>query len=257
MAIKKAEKTTDTVVIEPLRSVESKFRIIGTQPLFQNRMAEKAMQTLLIGGGPKNRAARAAEMKHEPVKEFYNSMELFGEDEEEPTAIGIKVVAFKKAMATAALETPGITKTSVERLIFMPGELVPLYGTPLLRMDVVRSSGMNRSPDIRTRAFFRQWGCEITVRHIIPQVPVASVVSLIANAGVIVGVGDFRQEKGAGSFGVFRVLMEGEKDKEWDHLVKHHAKAAQEKALDAPQYDSEDTEALMEEFFGEVRRRAA
>ena len=47
---------------------------------------------------------------------------------------------------------------------------------------------------------------------------ITSVVSLLCNAGILVGVGDFRQEKGKGAFGSFRVLGEGEKDA--DRLAK-------------------------------------
>jgi hypothetical protein len=160
-------------------------------------------------------------------------------------------------MCTAALETPGLTKTSTQRLLFMPGDHFNLYGTPQLKMDVVRSADINKTPDIRTRCYLPKWGAEIEVQFIIPQFSVSAIVALLCNAGVLIGVGDFRQEKGKGAYGSFRVLGEGEKDKEWDDLVKHHGRMAQLAALSKPEYADKDTEDLMEFFHSEVKRRAA
>jgi hypothetical protein len=139
----------------------------------------------------------------------------------------------------------------------MPGAFAPLYGTPQLKMDVVRSADINRTPDVRTRCFLPIWGAEIEVRFVTPQLSMSSVVNLLCNAGMLVGVGDFRQEKGKGSYGSFRVLGEGTKDKEWDELVKNHGRAVQMEALNDPEYADRDTIDLMEFYAGEVKRRAA
>jgi hypothetical protein len=160
-------------------------------------------------------------------------------------------------MCTAALETAGLTKTSAQRLIFMPGDFVPLYGTPQLRMDVVRSADINRTPDVRTRAFLPKWGAEIEIQFITPQLGITAVVNLLCNAGVLIGVGDYRQEKGKGAFGSFRVIGEGEKDPEWDDLVKNHGRMVQLAAMAHPEFANQDTEDLMEYFGSEVKRRAA
>lgn len=251
MAIAKQETTEIKVV--PLRRATTKLRIIGVTPLFQNRMANKVKEGLLAGTKKKTKAERV-EIKHHPVVEYRNSAEILPTG---PTALGIRVTAVKAAMATAALETAGLTKSSAQRLIFMPGDLTALYGTPQLRMDVVRSADMNRTPDIRTRAFLPKWGAEIEIQYIVPQLSASAIVTLLCNAGVLVGVGDFRQEKGKGGFGCFRVIGEGENDAEWEDLVKNHGRAAQQAALDAPEYADQDTADLMEFYDTEVRRRAA
>ncbi len=251
MATKKTE--IDTVTINPLSRSSQALRIIGETPMFQNRMAAKAMHTLLVGGTRKTKADRA-EIKHDPISEFRNSAEIL---ETGPTALGLRVVAVKAAMCTAALETAGLTKTGAQRLLFMPGDLVPLYGVPRLRMDVVRSADMNRTPDVRTRTYLPKWGAEIEIQYIIPQMNASSVVSLLRNAGIMIGLGDFRQEKGKGAFGSFRVIGAGEKDAEWDDLVANHGRKAQEAAIKDPEYANQETAELMEFFFSEVRRRAA
>lgn len=252
MATKKTE-TSSEITIQALRRGSVRLRIIGTTPMFQNRMANKAIQTLLLGGQKKSKAERA-ELKHNPLAEFRSAAEIMDTG---PTAIGLRVVAVKAAMATAALETPGLTKSSAQRLLFLPGDLTALYGTPQLRMDVVRSADINRTPDVRTRPFFPKWGAAIDVQFITPQLNINSVVTLLCNAGVLIGVGDFRQEKGKGGFGAFRVLGEDEQDDEWDDLVANHGRAAQLAALENPEYANADTADLMEAFFSEVRRRAA
>jgi hypothetical protein len=251
MATTKTE--TAEIKVMPLRRASAKLRIIGTTPMFQNRMANKVKQGLLVGTKKKTKAERV-EIKHNPIQEYRDSMEVIKDG---PTALGLRVTAVKAAMCTAALETAGLTKTSAQRLLFMPGDFTPLYGTPQLRMDVVRSADMNRTPDVRSRAFLPQWGAEIEIQFIVPQLSVASVVSLLCNAGVLIGVGDFRQEKGKGAFGSFRVIGEGEQDDEWDDLVKNHARMPQLRAIEHPEYADQDTVDLMEYFEQEVSRRAA
>lgn len=247
------KKETAEVTIQPLKRATINLRIIGTTPLFQNRMAEKVKHTLLVGGQKKGKADRAA-IKHDPLTEYRSSAEILPGG---PTALGLKVTAVKGAMATAALETPGLTKTATQRLLFMPGDFVPLYGTPQLRMDVTRSADVAKTPDIRTRCYLPKWGAEITIQYIVPQLSAMSVVTLLCNAGVLIGVGDFRQEKGKGSFGCFRVLGDGEQDDEWDDLIANHGRDMQQAALAEPEYADRDTADLMEFYQSEVQRRAA
>lgn len=249
----KAKTETAEIHVTPLRRASTKLRIIGETPLFQNRMANKVKGYLLVGGGKKTKAERAG-IKHDPLTEFRDSAEIINHG---PTALGLRVVAVKASMCTAALETAGVTKTAAQRLLFMPGDFAPLYGTPQLRLDVVRSADINRTPDVRSRCFLPRWGAEIEIQYIVPQLSASAVVSLLCNAGVLVGVGDFRQEKGKGAFGSFRVLGEGEQDDEWDDLVANHGRAAQEAALADPEWADKDTADLMEFYAGEVNRRAA
>jgi hypothetical protein len=252
MAVKKETQETE-IFVQPLKRGSVRLRLIGTTPLYQNRMAAKARQELLVGGRKKSKADRAS-IKHDPMTEYNDSAEKLPDG---PTALGLNVIAIKAAMSTAALETPGLTKTAAQRLLFLPGNFAPLYGIPQLKMDVVRSADMNRTPDVRTRCYLPRWAAEVEIHFITPQLSVTSVVSLLSNAGILVGVGDYRQEKGKGSFGSFTVLGEGEKSEEWDDLVKHHGRMKQLAALAKPEYADADTVYLMKYFHDEVKRRAA
>lgn len=249
---RKSEVTAEINVI-PLQRGAVTVRIIGTTPLFQNRMANKVWQTLLVGGRKKTQADRA-EIKHDPFQEYRDSAEILPDG---PTALGLRVTAVKGAMCSAAIETAGLTKTASQRLLLMPGDFAPLYGVPQLRCDVVRSADINRTPDVRTRAFLPAWGVEIDIRYVTPQLAAHSVIALLCNAGILIGVGDYRQEKGKGAFGSFRVIATDEKDREWDNLVKNHGRMKQLKALANPEFADKNTADLMEYFAEEVKRRAA
>jgi hypothetical protein len=253
MAIKKAE-TQSEIKIPALQQGGATLRIIGTTPLLQNRMANKVKQVLLVGGRRKT-AAERQDIKHHPLQEFRDSAEILQSYPEGPTALGLRVTAIKGAMCSAALETAGVTKTSAQRLIFMPGDYVDLYGTPQLRMDVVRSADINKTPDVRSRAYLPQWGAEVDIRYIMPQLSQHSVGTLLANAGVLIGVGDGRQEKGKLSFGCFRVIGD-EQDDEWDDLVKNHGRKQQLAALESPSYATPETKELIEFYESEIAKRS-
>jgi hypothetical protein len=240
------------ISIVSLKRASVKLRIIGVTPLIQNRMAAKAQQQLLVGGGKKT-AAEKAHVKHHPLQEFRDACELSTDG---PTALLLKTTAIKGAMTTAALETAGVTKTSAQRLLYLPGDFVPLYGTPQLRMSTVRMADMKHTPDIRSRPCFPHWGAEVDISFITPPLFMSSVVNLLFNAGLIIGVGDGRQEKGRMNCGLFRVIGEGETDAEWNDLVKNHGRKAQEIALANPEFYDKDTADLMAFWErDQVRRR--
>lgn len=250
MAVKKAE--AGSLQIDALKQGRVTLRMIGTTPLYYNAMSLKVKHTLQAGGGKKT-AAQKRELKHNPEEEFRESVyrQSVGD-----TLLCFPAPGVKAAMATAALETAGVTKSSVNRLIFLPQQRISVWGRPLLKCDVVRSADINKTPDIRTRAYLPRWCAEVKIAFITPTLSVRSIVSLLANAGVVVGIGDFRQEKGKGSFGTFRVVGDGDTDAEWDDITQE-GRAVQEYALFNPECADEDTESLMEMYRAEAERRAA
>jgi hypothetical protein len=246
------EDSSAPIQIAELRRGSIKLRIVGMTPLFQNRMSAKVKQGLLVGSRKKTKVEKL-EIKHNPIQEFRDSAEVIPTG---PTALGLRVTAIKSAMCSAAIETAGLTKAGTQRLLFMPGDHCPLYGVPQLRMDVVRSADMNRTPDVRSRAFLPLWGAELEIQYIIPQLAAQSVVTLLANSGLLIGVGDFRQEKGKGAFGSFRVL-DSRDDSEWDELIANHGREQQELALENPEPADDESAELLDFFLGEKQRRAA
>lgn len=250
--MKKVQPQEASLDIQPLKQGRLRLRMMGQTPLYFNSMSSKSMRDLLIGGGKKT-AAQRKEIKHNPEQEYRDTVykKSFGE-----TLLCFPAPGIKGAMATAALETAGITKTSVQRLIFLPQTHVQIWGTPQLKIDMVRSADMNKTPDMRTRAYLPRWCAEVDIAYVQPTLDAHSIVSLLTNAGSIVGIGDFRQEKGRGSFGTFSVHTEqsmGSFQGDWDELMKE-ARDVQQAALDDPEYADDQTAELMA-FLAEERSR--
>jgi len=250
LAVKKAE--SGSLQIDALKQGRVTLRMIGTTPLYYNAMSLKVKHTLQAGGAKKT-AAERRELKHHPEAEFRDSVyrQTTGY-----TLLCFPAPGVKAAMATAALETAGVTKTSVNRLIFLPQQRINIWGRPLLKCDVVRSADMNKTPDVRTRAYLPRWCAEVQIAFITPTLSTRSIVSLLSNAGVIVGIGDFRQEKGKGSFGTFRVIGDGDTDPEWDEITQE-ARAVQEFAMFNPECADDETKDLIDMYQAEVTKRAA
>lgn len=252
MAVKKAD--AGPLHIDPIKQGRVTLRMIGTTPLYFNAMSAKAKRTLLIGGAKKTAAEKKA-IKHNPEEEYRDSTYR---TEYGPTLLCFPSPGVKGAMSTAALETPGITKTSVQRLIFLPQQRISVWGRPYLKMDVVRSADMAKTPDVRTRAFLPRWCAEVDIAYVQSALSAHSIVSLLSNAGVIVGIGDFRQEKGRGSFGTFAVAGDdlGDWADEWASITAE-ARDVQQEAIDNPVCADDETAELMAILEEERARRDA
>lgn len=236
-----AKGILEAIEVEPLTVGRMTVWLKGTTPLICNRMAAKAKRTLLLGGGGrKSTAEKQQSLKHDPLAEFQDSMnKRVGKDG--PTRLLFPAPAVKGAMSTAALETKGTNKTQIGRLAWIEGYSLDLYGIPQLFMSVVRSADIKHTPDIRTRAILPEWAIPVTIAFVKPQLCENALVQLLANGGIIVGIGDFRQEKGKGSFGQFEVVSAAD----CRAIVKAGAMRAQDAALRVvTSYDDETAELL-------------
>ncbi len=255
MAVKKASTAAESgaITITGIDVGVVTCLIKGTSPLIFNRMAEKAKRELLLPKGRKTAADKAQNLKHDPIQEFRSSVYQRDAAIGGPTRLILPSPAFKGAMSTAALETPGAKKAQVGRLVWIEGTHVDVYGVPELLMSVVRSADMNRTPDIRTRAILREWACAINVRYAQPTLNRTAIATLLAAAGIIVGVGDFRQEKGKGNYGQFTLVNQD--DEGMLRIMKGGGRKEQDEALEAAlPYDAESAE-MLEWYTAEVARR--
>lgn len=240
MAAKKS--TPDTVVIDPLKVIagHATVHVVGNSPIVLNRMSEKAKHELLMPKGRKNATERATSLKHNPYDEYRASSYRMKDG---ATLLGILSTAFKKALSTAALDLPGMKKSQIGRLVWVEGDMVGIFGVPKLFMAVVRSADMNKTPDIRTRAIVPEWACQFTVSYVEPLIRANAISTLLSAAGMYIGVGDGRPEKGAMNYGQFRVVNPDDAD--FKRILKEGGRKAQQAAIDAPVcYDDETTELL-------------
>ena len=249
-----APKKDAPLVIPQIRQQGATINLTGNTGLVCHRMSAKAKHQLMLGGRRKT-AAQRLEIKHHPRDEFRASMHLCKEPYTPMDTNGAPVgpathvvfpsMAVKSAMATAALVVAGIRKTDVQRLVFIPSEWIPVYGIPKLRMDIVRSADMNRTPDVRTRSYFETWGSIVSLLYSEPALSQHAIAALLANAGIVCGIGDFRQEKGKGSFGCFTAggdLPEFDLAAQWD-------------AIEFPQPANSESAELLSEYDNEVENR--
>lgn len=245
----KAKGVLEAIEVEPLRVGTMKVWLKGVTPLICNRMAGKAMRELLFPRGRKTQAEKQQLLKHDPLNEYRNSMST--RQDTGPTRIVFPSPAVKGALATAALETKGTNKTQIGRLVWVKDYSCDLYGVPQLHMSVVRSADMNKTPDVRTRAIFADWCMPVTIQFVKPQMNENAIFQLLCNGGIIVGIGDFRQEKGKGNFGQFAVATEDD----CKAIVKGGGRAAQDKAIKKPSCFDAESEELLAWFNAEVKSR--
>lgn len=252
----KAQKASSSQEIEVvnLRQGEITFCVLGVTALYCNSMSGKGIRELLLPRGRLTAAQKTTNLKHDPYAEFRNSVDRRGDGVPGPTRILMPSTAFKGALASAALDMPtGVAKTQISRLVWVMGEAVDVYGIPKMSMEIVRSADMNKTPDVRTRAVLEEWACRVTFRFIEPNLSSNTLGILFSAAGMVCGVGDKRQQKGAGNQGQFCLV--GEDDATFQRIIKNGGMAAQDAALNEATPRDSKTEELLTWFDDEIDRR--
>jgi hypothetical protein len=252
MAVKKAADQGSEIQILEVVKGTMEFCILGTAPLICNRMSQKVWFELLAPKGKKNAAEKASSLKHDPIKEFRDSPYII-KDESAPALLGILPTAFKKGLGTAALDMPGAKKAQIGRLVSVDWDLQPVFGIPKVFMAITRSADINKTPDVRTRAILPEWACRLKITFIKPILREQSIANLLAAAGFQSGMGDWRQEKGSGSYGSYKLVSDDDKD--FVRICKTMGRKAQQEALDNPEAYNEETEEMLSWFDAEIKRR--
>lgn len=231
------------------RSIE--VFIKGTSPIIMNAMSAKARQDLLIPPKKKTAADKAVSLKHDVLSEYRNSCYKSITDSA-PTRILFPVSGLKTALMAAALEVPGsVMKKQVAQLIWTEGDYVPVYGKPEMIMSVIRTADIKQTPDIRTRVIMKEWCIKVRLTYVTPALAAADVLRLIEAAGMIIGIGDFRQEKGKGSYGQFMVTDEDDFRK----IAAAGGIKEQDAALENPVFYDSDTKELYSWYTEERKKR--
>ena len=256
MAKKPATKKNSSVEnvqveIQEIATGIVRFNVLGDSPLIMHRYPFKAWMELVLPSKRENRAALEQTLKHVPIEEYREST-YFNRDKGRPTLFHLPKECSRVPSRRPALIYRARRGLVLERLTRVIDVNIDLYGTPRIFCAMVRNSGMNRTPDVRTRAIFPQWACGITVRYIKPMITEKNIVNLMGAAGMINGVGDWRGEKG-GPYGAFRIVSDN--DPEFRSIVKTQGRKLQQQAYDAPAYHDEDTARLLQWFDAELRAR--
>lgn len=252
MTTKKATKNEAEMSVTELSFKTIKVCVLGKSPLIFNAMSEKAWHELLMPSPKKNAAEKAASMKHRPYDE-YRASTYQSRVPHSPSLLNAPAAWFKKALAAAALDMPGASKAQIGRLVWVNGDRVDIFGTPQILCAITRSADMARTPDVRTRAILPEWACMLEIQFSTPILKDQTVVNLLAAAGMINGVGDWRQQKGSGSYGQFELV--GIDNPDYQRIIATQARKEQEEALAHPKAYDEETERLLAWFDEEVQKR--
>lgn len=253
----KPEKSAagETVTIAEIHMTELRCNIIGTSPFVPHAVSAKSKGSLLFPAPKKNAAERASSMKHEPYEEFLEAAYRYMDEDNQPTRMYMVASAFHRAMAAAAIDMVGAKKAQIGRLTEVMGQTVPIFGVPKIWCTIVRSSDMARTPDVRTLPILPKWACTLDVQFVGSLIKEQSILNLLGAAGVIVGVGDGRKEKGKLNMGKFRLCNDD--DPEFLDIIKNGGTEAQDAALKNPEPFDLETKQLLEWFNAERGRRAA
>lgn len=248
----KTKHSDDVITIMEITKGVMVFNIVGTTPLILHRMSEKALHELLLPRGRKTAADKASTLKHDPYTE-YRASAYTSSKETNPTLLTFLASAFKRSLSDAALDLPGAKKAQIGRLTYVEGDYINIYGIPKMLMSVVRSADMNKTPDIRTRMIVPEWACRIEISYVMPIMRDQAVANLMAAAGISIGVGDWRPQKGAGNYGQFRLASSD--DAEFLSITKTGGRDAQKSAVEIPECYDDETADLLAWFDAESNRR--
>jgi hypothetical protein len=247
----KAPTTKERIEIQEIQTAESRFNVLGVSPMIMHRFSQKAWRELLFPGVRENRASLEQRLKHDPFGEFRGAF-YRNSNAKAPTLFHIPNGSFHGSIAAAALDMPGAAKAQIERLTRVVDVNIDLFGVPQIFCAMVRNSDIKRTPDVRTRPIFPQWGCQVTIRYVKNILTERTVANLFSAAGAIIGIGDWRGQKG-GPYGGYKCV--DDKNAEFKALVKMQGRVAQKKAFENPAYFDEDTTEILTWFTEEVKRR--
>ena len=256
MAAKSDER--DVIVVAEIQMNYMRFNLVGTTPLMPHSPSAHARGQLLFPSPRKNLAERAVTMKHEPFDEYREAAYCFTNDEvaDKKTRFYMPAGAIKRAIADVAIDLKDARKAQIGRLTSVPGMRLPLFGTTKINTMLVRSSDMNRTPDIRTLPILEHWALpKVPIRFVKSLIKEQSIVNLVANAGIIIGIGDGRQQHGYFDFGGWRIANDD--DEELQEILKSSTVEKQDAALAQPGYYDLETEKLLTWFVAEKQRRSA
>lgn len=207
-------KGTVVFQIPEIKLEAHKLYLIGTAPLIVHAFPEKARKQML---DKQMKVAKGGRDARDPFAEVEAAKYILPDGRH-----GFPAVAFKDTAVTACTSLSDVTKIAARQAFRVKGlpmnangaiegsyirtALVPLVAhEPTIREDVVRLSGIGRTPEMRYRPEYSVWGVELDI-VLNPQViSIGQLGSMYQAAGHGVGVGDYRPERD-GDCGTFDLV---------------------------------------------------
>jgi hypothetical protein len=211
MAMKKG-----SVPIEQANEYMVCVEIEGRTPLLQNCFDQKAIEQMLR----KHMGLTTTKEAKVPAQCVERAT-----IRNEKGQVCIHSTALKKAMLSASTLKKGLPKTKLRQQIFVEGNSIPItYREMVPQMDMVRTAGIGRTPDVRFRPRFDDWKARFVLSYAESIAP-ETVVDLVNRAGRV-GVGEWRPEKDGtnGTFHVSRVISDDKELREVLALCRPYVK---------------------------------
>lgn len=198
--------------------------LVGDTPLITHAWSEKAKREMLAKQVKATRGGREA---RDPNEDFVNSLYEMGEG-----IYGFPVTGFKNAILSAAHKDKGVARSKLQASLFLQADmvrvrpalagavcdmpLVRIYGSkPEMREDMVRvGSGLQKTATLAYRSQFTVWAVRLSGKINTSMIPAEALVPLIQDAGIAIGVGEWRNER-RGIFGAFH-LANAEEEASWN-----------------------------------------
>ena len=205
--------------IRPTPVGQFRLWIVGTTPLICHAWSEKSRRTML---GAQQQAITGGPGVRDPQADFESSLYEMADG-----VYGFPVTGLKKAILAPAHKNRGVARSSVSSSLWLNHELIrvrpalrgaicdlPLVkviaGEPEMREDPVRVGvGLNKKATLAYRGQFWPWAMRIGGRYNTDALKMDSIMTLIHEGGMSVGIGEWRPERG-GIFGCFRLATDAE-----------------------------------------------
>lgn len=190
----KKKESFQSVNLPDVQEAIAVFRITGTAPLLVHNFWGKSVVQMLA----KQADLTMEREKKNPVRDFEESKYFNVAGDE-----CIPSVAIKNAMVSAAAYDKNLTKKDSRAGFYVRGEMLPvIFEKCVMRTDIVRTSGINRSPDIRFRAEYHGWHVDFVVEYDPTIISLDQLTYLLQRAGRSIGIHEWRPEK-SGTHGTF------------------------------------------------------
>lgn len=191
--------STPTMTITPPRIEVLSVRIVGLSPFVQLKFSAKAKGIMrgkmAEGGASRSKKTRTARnFEEDYIGAIHRSTEGWA---------GIPAPAFRNALISACrLVSFKMTMAKMSLFVLADGADVD-DGTPLVKIEgepepvehmVRNATGV---ADIRVRAMWREWACNLRLQYDKDQFTRQDVVNLLMRAGLQVGVGEGRPDSKA------------------------------------------------------------
>ena len=113
--------------------------------------------------------------------------------------------AFARSLLSVVADFDGVSGAEVKRNVrILSDECLLKHGKIEPRIDLVVLAGIGRTMDVRKRPYIHDWKTTVKVQFNADKFSPSEILTLFQAAGMCVGVGDWRPEKG-GNHGMWRI----------------------------------------------------